>query len=124
VSQQADLTPVQRSKDDEDAFCRQFNQQIAALEALGWYQEHYALLRTQYQDWNDGVWDHRWIFSIGICVHCHSKNPSVTVNDTSFCLDCLDQYPDISWHPTGSVRAGVPNLVQHAQTCDQHFPIL
>lgn len=95
--------------------------QIEALEELGFYQEQYRLLDQKYSDWNYGVWQHRWQLTKGLpCALCGSTDPALTVGRVSVCLQCLNSYPMVPWHPTGAVRGKVRTYLTHALTCTSH----
>lgn len=95
--------------------------QSKELEAKGFYQEEFRALDARYSDFNYGVWQHRWHLNTGVpCAQCGSTDIALRVNETAFCLKCLNEYPDIPWHPTGAVIGKTGVFLRHALSCDQH----
>lgn len=90
--------------------------EIATLEAAGWYQEHYRLHSKRFFSWNDGVWSGKWQLVRDRCALCNSVDQAIQVNDVSLCLPCLSEYPNVPWHPTGSVRPSIPALLRQIST--------
>lgn len=98
--------------------------QIEALEKRGFYQETYRALAQRFRVWNDGVWNHQWHLTKNLaCALCGSLDPTITVETTSLCLTCLNEY-QVPWHPTGTVRPKAIDLLRHARTCSKHFVLL
>lgn len=87
------------------------------LESRGWYQEQYAEQAIRFRDWNAAVWDDQWLLLNDTCVLCLSAGPCIRAASASLCLSCLNEFPNTPWHPTGSIRPKVSDLLSHEGTC-------
>ena len=104
------------------SLCNLATRQIAELAELGWCQEAYDGQHLVYEDWNKGVWDHKWTFARGPCDHCRSVGLAIRAGSSTICKACLTQYPQVPWHPTGIVHPKWMTFVYHSTTCPTHEP--
>lgn len=80
------------------------------------------MLDLEFKEWNDAVWHEKWLISKDSPCHlCGQQGTGISSRESTLCLECLNEFPMVPWHPTGTVRPKVKDLLQHATTCDRHL---
>lgn len=97
--------------------CEEWEFEKETLEQRGWHQEHYRAQEARFSGWNWGVWNHAWKLVSDRCLLCLSEGPCIQADNQSLCLMCLNEFPNTSWHPTGSIRPKTSDLMAHGQRC-------
>ncbi len=74
-------------------------------------------MEQRFKAWNDGVWGHTWVLGKSQCLICKETGPTIIAGEQDLCFLCLNDFPSVPWHPTGTVRPKISTLISHLTSC-------
>lgn len=74
-------------------------------------------MEQRFKPWNDEVWGHQWQIAKSQCLLCSLQGTGILAGSQFLCSECLNEFPTVPWHPTGSVRPGMRALLTHIENC-------